>query len=315
MLRVVAGRLLTLVLLIWIVSVAVFALVLLIPGDPTSTLLGDNATPEQVATLRASLGLDDPIIVRYGDWLGGVLRGDLGTSMLTSYPVTQAIADRIGVTLSLVVLSLLVSVLVGLVIGVLAAVRQGGVFDRLALLGSSVGIAVPNFWLGLVLVTFLGAELGLFPTSGYADLGDDPGQWAWHLVLPVLTLAAGGAAEVARQTRASVVDTLQLDFVRTLHAKGLSPLSVVGKHALRTALIPVVTVIGLQVSRLFGLSVLVEAVFALPGIGSLMVQAVFDRDIPMVQGTVLLATVVVVTVNLLVDLSYGWLNPKAALTR
>lgn len=314
MVRMIAGRLVTLVLLVWVVSIAVFALVLLIPGDPTSTLLGDNATPEQVATLRASLGLDDPLIVRYGDWLGGALRGDLGTSMLTSYPVTQAIADRIWITVSLVAISLVVSVVVGLAIGVLAAVRQGGVFDRIALLSSSIGIAMPNFWLGLLLVTFLGTQLGLFPTSGYVDLGADPAGWAAHLALPVVTLAAGGAAEVARQTRASVVDTLQLDFVRTLHAKGLGPLSIVGKHALRTALIPVVTVIGLQVSRLFGLSVLVEAVFALPGIGSLMVQSVFDRDIPMVQGTVLLATVVVVTVNLLVDLSYGWLNPKAALT-
>lgn len=312
MLRTVAVRLATLVLVVWVVSIAVFALVLLIPGDPTSTLLGDNATPDQVAALRASLGLDDPVVVRYWDWLSGALRGDLGTSMLTSYPVTQAITDRIAVTFSLVALSLLLSVLLGLVVGVLAAVRQGSVFDRLALLGSSVGIAMPNFWLGLVLVTFLGAQLGLFPTSGYVPLGESPGEWLAHLALPVVTLAASGVAEVARQTRASVVDTLALDFVRTLRAKGLPPASIVVKHALRTALVPVVTVAGLQVSRLFGLSVLVEAVFALPGIGSLMVASVFDRDIPMVQGTVLLATVVVVTVNLLVDLSYGWLNPKAA---
>ncbi|MBB5805637.1 peptide/nickel transport system permease protein [Saccharothrix ecbatanensis] len=308
----VMGRLAALVLLAWVVSVAVFSLALLIPGDPTSTLLGDQATPQQVATLRASLGLDDPVLVRYGDWLGGALRGDLGTSMLTSYEVTQAISDRIGVTVSLVVLSLVVSVVVGLLIGVFAAVRPGGLFDRIALMTSSVGIAMPNFWLGLVLVTFLGAELELFPTSGYVDLGEDPGLWAAHLVLPVLTLAAGGAAEIARQTRASVADTLQLDFVRTLNAKGLSPISVIGKHALRTAMIPVVTVIGLQVSRLFGLSVLVEAVFGLPGIGSLMVSAVFERDIPMVQGTVLVTTLVVVVVNLLVDLSYRWLNPKTA---
>lgn len=312
MLRTVAVRLATLVLLVWIVSIAVFALVLLIPGDPTSTLLGDNATPEQVAALRASLGLDDPVHVRYWDWFTGALGGDLGTSMLNSYPVTQAITDRVSVTFSLVAFALLLSVSLGVAIGVLAAVRQGSPIDRIALLGSSVGIAMPNFWLGLVLVTFLGAQLGLFPTSGYVPIGESPGEWVAHLVLPVVTLAASGVAEVARQTRASVVDTLQLDFVRTLRAKGLPPGSVVVKHALRTALVPVVTVVGLQVSRLFGLSVLVEAVFALPGIGSLMVQAVFDRDIPMVQGTVLLATVVVVTANLLVDLSYGWLNPKAA---
>lgn len=241
----IAHRLVTLVLLLWVVSIAVFALVLLIPGDPTTTLLGDNATPEQVAALRASLGLDDPLMVRYGNWLAGVLRGDLGTSMLTSYPVTQAISDRIAVTVSLVAISLVVSVAVGLLIGMLAAVRPGGLFDRVALLVSSVGIAMPNFWLGLVLVTFLGAELGLFPTTGYVELGDDPVRWAAHLALPVVTLAAGGAAEIARQARASLVDTLQLDFVRTLQAKGLSPLSVVGKHALRTALIPVVTVTGL----------------------------------------------------------------------
>ncbi|MFF4776642.1 ABC transporter permease [Microtetraspora fusca] len=314
MIRTVAARLATLVVLVWVVSLAVFALVLLIPGDPTTTLLGDNATPEQVTALRTSLGLDDPLLMRYWRWLSGALQGDLGTSMLSSYPVTQAIGDRIGVTVSLVVSALVLSVVLGLVIGVLAAVRQGGWFDRLTLLGSSIGIAMPNFWLGLVLVTFFGAELGLFPTSGYARPGDGVGDWVAHLVLPVVTLAAGGVAEIARQARASLVDTLRLDFVRTAAAKGLSPLSIVGKHALRTAMIPVITVMGLQVSRLFGMSVLVEAVFALPGIGSLMVASVFDRDIPMIQGTVLLATVVVVVVNLLVDLSYGWLNPKAALT-
>ena len=312
MLRQILSRLGMMVVLIWIVSLAVFALTLLIPGDPTLTLLGDNATTEQIASLRAALGLDEPFIVRYWNWFVDLLRGDLGTSLFSSYSVGSAIASRIWVTISLVVGALIVSMVVGTIVGVIAGARPGSLLDRVMLFVSSVGIALPNFWLGILLVTFFGVSLGLFPTGGYVPFTEDPIQWVSHLALPVVTLAAGGAAEVARQARASVIDTLQLDFIRTLHAKGIKPRTILIKHALRSALIPVVTVAGLQVSRLFGLSVLIESVFAIPGIGTLMIKAVFDRDIPMVQGTVLLATVVVVLVNLLVDLAYGWLNPKAA---
>lgn len=315
MLREIASRLLMLVVLIWVVTLAVFGLTLLIPGDPTVTLLGDNATAEQVAALRAALGLDQPMMVRYFDWLGGVVQGDLGTSLFSSYSVGEAISSRVGVTIALVSSALVISFVVGVLIGLLAGSRPGGMLDRITLLGTSVGIALPNFWLGILLVTFLGTGLQWFPTGGYVQFAEDPVRWAQHLALPVITLAAGGAAEIARQARASVIDTLQLDFIRTLHAKGVPSRTILFRHALRNALVPVVTVAGLQVSRLFGLSVLIESVFSLPGIGSLMIKAVFDRDIPIVQGTVLLATVIVVVVNLLVDLSYNWLSPKSAQSR
>ncbi|MEO6958099.1 MAG: ABC transporter permease [Antricoccus sp.] len=312
MLRLILSRVGMLVLLIWIVSLAVFGLTLLIPGDPTLTLLGDNATPDQIASLRVALGLNDPFFVRYGHWFWGVLHGDLGTSLFNSYSVADAIGSRIWVTVSLVVGALIISLVAGTIIGVIAGSRPGSIADRVLLFLSSVGIALPNFWLGILLVTLFGVTFKLFPTGGYIPFSQDPAQWFAHMTLPIITLALGGAAEVARQARASIIDTLQLDFIRTLHAKGVKPRTILLKHALRSALIPVVTVAGLQVSRLFGLSVLIEAVFSLPGIGTLLIKAVFDRDIPMVQGTVLLATVVVVVVNLLVDLAYGWLNPKAA---
>lgn len=312
MLREVLYRSGMLVLLLWLVSFAVFLMTSLIPGDPVYTLLGDNATPAQAEALRESLGLNQPILVRYLDWFAGVLRGDLGVSLFSSQSVSDAIMSRIGVSISLVGLALIVSVVVGTVIGVLAAIRPGSIFDRVALFLSSVGIAMPNFWLGLLLIGFVGSWTNWLPTGGYSKFSDGFADWFLHLLLPVLTLAAGGIAEIARQTRASVMDTHGLDFVTTLNAKGLPQGSVLVKHVLRTAMIPVVTVAGLQVNRLFGLSVLVEMIFQLPGIGSLMVNAVFSRDITMVQGTVLLATAVVVVANLLVDLSYRWFNPKGA---
>jgi len=310
--RQIANRLGTLVLLLWLVSLAVFGLTYLIPGDPALTLLGDSATPAQTASLRAALGLDEPFFTRYWNWTWDVLHGDLGTSLFNSSSVTGALTSRISLTVSLVVGALIVSVVVGTLVGVAAGSRPGSLLDRALLFVSSVGIALPNFWLGILLVTLLGVTFRVFPTGGYVPFGHSPTQWLSHLVLPVVTLAAGGAAEIARQARASMMDTLQLDFVRTLHAKGVRPEVVLFKHALRSAMVPVVTVAGLQVSRLFGLSLLIESVFAIPGVGSLLIKAVFDRDIPVVQGAVLLATVVVVVVNLLVDLSYGWLNPKAA---
>ena len=312
MTRQIAHRLGTLVLLLWLVSLAVFGLTYLIPGDPALTLLGDSATPAQTASLRTALRLDEPFFTRYWNWTWEVLHGNLGTSLFNSSSVTGALTSRIWVTVSLVVGALVLSVVVGTLVGVAAGSRPGSLLDRALLFLSSVGIALPNFWLGILLATLFGVTFRLFPTGGYVAFSDSPTQWASHLALPVVTLAAGGAAEIARQARASMVDTLQLDFVRTLHAKGVAPGVVLFKHALRNAMVPVVTVAGLQVSRLFGLSLLIESVFVIPGIGTLLVKAVFDRDIPVVQGAVLLATTVVVLVNLLVDLSYGWLNPKAA---
>jgi peptide/nickel transport system permease protein len=309
-LRLIVRRLLALIPLLFIVTLIVWGLLLIVPGDPALAIVGNDATPEQVAAIRSELGLDDPGYVRYFRWLGDVLQGDLGTSLFTSYEVSDAIKDRLPVTISLVGTSFVLAVLIGLPSGILAARRRGSLVDRILTVGTSIGVAVPNFWLGLVLITFFSLRWGWFPSGGYVPFTEDPLDWAYHLALPAITLALAAAAEIGRQTRAGMVDVLEQDFVRTHRAKGLSERQIVSKYALKSALMPVVTVSGLQVARLFGLSTLVEQIFNMPGVGQLAIDAVFKRDIPVIQGVVLLVTVVVVFVNLIVDISYGYLNPK-----
>jgi peptide/nickel transport system permease protein len=310
MLRLVVRRVAALIPLLIIVTIVVWALLLLIPGDPARSIVGETATPAQLEAVRAELGLDQPVVVRYLDWLGGVLTGDLGTSLFTSYEVSDAIRDRLPVTLSLVGTSFVLSILIGIPFGVIAATRRGTWIDRSLTIGTSVGIAVPNFWLGLMLITFLALRLDWFPSGGYADFSDNPVDWAHHMVLPALTLAFAAAAEVARQTRAGMIDVLGQDFIRTHRAKGLSNRRIVMRYGLKSALIPVVTVAGLQIARLFGLATIIEQIFNMQGVGQLAVDSVFKRDVPMIQGIVLLITLVVVLANLAVDVSYGYLNPK-----
>lgn len=310
MLRLVVRRLAALIPLLFIVSIIVWGLLLLIPGDPALAIVGETATAEQVEAIREELGFNDPIPVRYGRWVSGVVQGDLGSSLFTSYDVSDAIVDRLPVTLSLVVTAFLLSVLIGIPAGVFAAMNRGRFADRFLTVGTSVGIAVPNFWLGLLLVTFFGLRLDWFPSGGYVPLTDSPGEWAHRVALPALTLALAAAAELGRQMRAGMVDVLDRDFVRTHRSKGLPRRIIIGKHALKNALIPVVTVAGLQVARLFGLSAIVEQIFNMQGVGQLAIDAVFKRDVPVIQGVVLMVTLLVVFANLIVDISYGYLNPK-----
>lgn len=310
MLRLVLRRLLALVPLLLIVTLIVWGLLLLIPGDPALSIVGNDATPDQVAAIRTELGLDDPGYVRYGRWLGGVVQGDLGTSLFTSYEVSDAIRDRLPITMSLVGTAFVLAVAIGIPSGILAARRRGRLVDRMLTVGTSVGVAVPNFWLGLVLITFFSLRWGWFPSGGYVPFTEDPVDWAYHIALPTITLALAAAAEIGRQTRAGMVDVLEQDFVRTHRAKGMSERQIMTKYALKSAMMPVVTVSGLQIARLFGLSTLVEQIFNMPGVGQLAIDAVFKRDIPVIQGVVLLVTVVVVFANLAVDVSYGYLNPK-----
>lgn len=310
MVRLIVRRLAALVPLLFIVTLVVWALLLLIPGDPALSLAGDTATPEQVEAIREKLGLDDPAYVRYGRWIGGVVQGDLGTSLFTSYEVRDAIVERLPVTLSLVGTSFVLSMLIGIPAGVIAAVKRGKFLDRLLTVGTSVGVAVPNFWLGLMLITFLSSKLGWFPAGDYVPITENPFEWAHHMALPSITLALAAAAEIGRQTRASMVDVLDRDFIRTHRAKGIPQRQIIAKYALKSALMPVVTVAGLQVARLFGLSTIVEQIFNMQGVGQLVIDAVFKRDVPMIQGVVLMVTLVVVLTNLMVDVSYGYLNPK-----
>ena len=304
-----ARRAAALVPVLLVVTVVAFGLVLLLPGDPAVAVLGESASPEQLAALRGQLGLDDPVHVRYVEWLGNAATGDLGTSLFTPYAVSEAIGTRLPATVSLIAAAMVLSVVVGVAAGAWTGYRASRGRDRFSLLLMSAGMAIPNFWLGLVLLLVFALQLDVLPATGYVAASSDPTGWALHLVLPATTLALAGAAELARQTRSSVIESLDRDYVRVLRAKGLGELAVL-RHALRNALVPVTTVAGLQFSRLVGLSVIVERVFDIPGLGSLMVESVFRRDVPMIQGVVIVVTVGVLAVNLLIDVSYGWIDPR-----
>ena len=308
--RAVVRRVLALVPLLLVVSFMVYSLLLLTPGDPAITLAGDNPTPEQIAEVRSQLGLDDPLVVQYGRWAADAVRGDLGTSLYSSASVTDAIWSRLPVTLSMTAAAVFFSLIVAVPMGLLAARRPGGVVDRMSTGVATVGIALPSFWVGMVLIILFALRLGWFPPVGYVNFGDDPLGWARHMVLPAIALGTAAAAETTRQLRGAMLDVLDSDYVRTARSKGMRGRTVLYKHALKNAGSPVLTVIGLQVTFLLGGSVIIEQMFAIPGLGSLAVTAVLARDIPMIQGVVLVAVVVSVVVNLLVDLAYAWLNPK-----
>lgn len=308
--RIIGRRLLAVIPMLFIMSIIVFSLVLVVPGDPAVTLAGDNATEEQIELIRASLGLDKPVVEQYLDWLGGVVQGDFGTSLLSSRGVAETIWSKLPVSLSLAVSAIVVGLAIGLPAGVIAALRRNRWPDRVSTVGASLGMAMPNFWLGLVLVIVLAVNNPWLPASGYVRISEDPWLWAKHLVLPALTLGTAAAAEITRQLRGSLADVLQQDYVRTADAKGLRRWIVVGKHAAKNASIPVVTVLGLQFSLLLGGTVAVERVFGIPGLGTEVVDAVLAKDLPMIQGIVFFTTFAVIVVNLLVDIAYGFLNPR-----
>lgn len=310
MIRLLIDRALSMVVLLFVVSLVVFSLVQLVPGDPAFAFVGETASMEDVEAIRRSMGLDDPWHIRYGRWMLGVVQGDLGTSLFSSHQVSSAIAARLPITISLIAAAVVLSAAIGIPAGILAGTRPGTALDRAAIAGTSIGMAMPSFWLGLLLILFLALQAGWLPATGYVRLGDSFVGWTRHIALPAVTLAAVGAAELARQMRSGLVAVMGQDYVRTARAKGLLRRSVVGKHALKNALIPVVTVTGLQIARLFSISAIIEAIFGLPGLGSLAIQSAFRRDVPMLQGIVMVVTLMVVLANLLVDVAYGYLNPK-----
>jgi peptide/nickel transport system permease protein len=300
------------VVLLFAVTVLTFLLSALAPGDAAKAILSGQTTsytPEQYQQLRHELGIDQPLPVQYWHWLYRLLHGSLGTDLFSGQPITQAINGRLGASLSIIVFTVLVSAVVGVGIGVFSAVR-GGLAGKLLDGISLLGLAAPNFWLSLLLIEVLAVQYPLFPATGYTQFGDDPLQWLRSLVLPVLALAVGGSAFIARQTRDAMADVLARDFIVVLRAHGLPLRSIIFKHALRNAAIPVVTLLGLLFVSLLGGTVLIESVFAIPGLGQQAVAASSTHNLPMIEGVAFYFTVVVIIVNLLVDLSYGWLNPK-----
>jgi peptide/nickel transport system permease protein len=309
MLSIVRRRLLVSIPLLLVVSMATFVFQSMVPGDPARTLLGVNATEEQYEALRQTMHLDDPLLVQYGRYVGGLFQGDLGQSIFSHEDVGSAIADRLPVTLTLMLGAVLVAALVGILLGVLSATR-GRVTSRVTDVVSLLGSALPSFWVGLVLVSLFAIGLGWFPATGYVPFAEAPGQWLTFLVLPVVALALQGIAAIAKVTRDGMLTALDLDFSRTLRAAGVPERSLVWKHALRNSSLPIATMIGLTCANFVGGTILVESVFALPGLGSLVVDATNKQDIPVVQGVTLVVTALVILINLITDVLYGVLDPK-----
>jgi len=306
----VAKRLTSSLALLTMVSAITFFMILLVPGDPAVTAAGQDATAEQIAATRERLGLDHSILVQFFHWFGNVLTGDLGTSLQGAGSVSQLIVDRFPATASLALLSIVLSVVIGVPAGVVAATHRGRAIDRIVTLVSSAGIAVPSFWLGLVLVIVFSLSTHLLPSSGYVPFTTNPAEWFRYIIMPAATLAAASTAEIARQVRGSMIDVLEQDYIRTATAKGMLPRTVLLKHALKNSGVPAMTMVGLQVTFLLGGSVIVEQIFGIPGIGALSITAVLQRDIPVIQGVVLVAALAVLIVNFFVDLSYRYFNPK-----
>ncbi|MCI4430122.1 MAG: ABC transporter permease [Burkholderiales bacterium] len=305
-----ARRLLATLPVLLIVAVLVFLLLRLSPGDPAAVLAGDAASTEQIAQIRAGLGLDRSIPEQFAIWFGNVLRGDLGQSFYYKTDVTTLIGQRIEPTLSLALITISIAVLVAVPLGVLAAWRFGGWLDR-GLMGFSVlGFSIPIFVLAYLLIWLVSLKLGWLPVQGYKRFADGPGQWLYHLTLPAITLSVIYIALIARVTRASVLETLGEDYIRTARAKGLPESTVLLRHALANAAVPIVTVIGIGIALLIGGVVVTESVYAIPGLGRLTVDAVLARDFPTIQGVILLFSFAYVMINLLVDLSYLFFDPR-----
>lgn len=309
MIRIVLRRLLQAIPLLFVISSLTFFLVTLIPGNVATALYGLSATPAQLAQINRQLGLDRPIYVQYAQWVGNALRGNLGNSLLNQQPVTQILNQRIEVTITLVVGTVVVVGVVGLGLGVYTSVSQSFLskaVDRLAW----VGHAVPNFWVALVLVALFAILVPLLPAGGFVPFPQSPVRWARSLILPILALSIGPLAVVIKQTRTSMQEQLNQEYIRVLRAAGVREGSIVFRHALKNAVLPVLTVLGLLFVGLAGGTVVIETVFALPGLGSLAIQSVPDHNLPVIEGVIVYYTVIVIVVNLGIDLLYSWLNPK-----
>jgi peptide/nickel transport system permease protein len=306
---------LSLVILLFLVSLVVFAVLFVLPGDPAQIILGINASPETLAALRSRLGLDQPFLVQYGQWLGSLLSGSGGRSITYDLPVVSLIVSRLAVTGPLALMAMLIAVAVALPLGVFAARHQNRPGDAIVMTATQAGLAIPDFWLGIVLMLIFSVHWGLFPAGGFPGWQVDPWGSTKALFLPALALGLIRAAILARLTRSSMLEVLREDYVRTARAKGLKESTVVYGHALKNALIPVLTIFGLQMGQLVAGAIIIENVFTLPGLGRLVFQAIAQRDLPVVREVVLFMAAAVVMVNFLVDLSYAVVDPRIRVDR
>ena len=313
MLRFVVRRLLSGAVLVVVLSSLAYLLLYISAGNIARNILGQSATEETVELKKQELGLDQPLLTRFGDWVSNALQGDLGVSWFTGQPVTEALTSRLAVTLSLVMGATVVTAVVSVALGVLAAKRRGWA-DRVVQVVAVLGFAIPGFLIALGLVLVFAINLGWFEPTGYTQFSESPTGWLSSITLPVIALALGGIAGVSAQIRGSMIDALRLDYVRTLRSRGLSESRVVYKHVLRNAAGPALSVLGLQFVGLLSGAVIIEQIFAIPGLGQVIVGATAQGDIPLVMGVVLVTAVIVVILNLVVDLLQGWLNPKVRLS-
>jgi|TARA_Y100000310_G_scaffold281529_4_gene302057 peptide/nickel transport system permease protein len=308
----VVRRLLQIVPVLAIITFMVYALMLAIPGDPARALIGpgESLDEEQLAIIRKEHHLDEPVLVQYGIWLGNALQGDLGRSTQNQRPIADELAIRARVTLQFGIIAWILSAAIGVPAGIASAVYRGKAVDYIATVLSIGGVAIPNFWLGIMAILLFGVQLGWLPTQGYVDIFEDPAEGLRHMILPAFALGITSWALIMRQSRSAMLEVLAQDYVRTARAKGMREGTVIWVHALRNALLPVVTVFGLQTGRIFAGAVVIETLFGIPGMGNFMVQAIFARDFMAVQGAVLLMALAVLSANLITDIVYAWLDPR-----
>ena len=311
MLRLIGFRLLATVPVLLLVSFAVFMLMSLLPGDPAIALAGGpSATPEAIDEVRARLNLDDPLLLQYVRWLGDVIRLDLGESLLTGRSISADIAERLPVTVGLAAAATVVAIVIGIPLGVVSGLWPGRAIDGAVRTAASAGIAIPSFWLAVMMVSLFAVQLGWLPPTGYVPLTESPLRWLQGIAMPAFALGVAVAASLARQLRRALIDVMESNYIRTAWAKGADTKRVVVRHAFKNAAVPAVTILGVQVGYLLGGTVIIEQIFAIPGLGRYMIEGIYGSDLPVVQGVVLVFVIFQVGMSLLVDISYGFLNPK-----
>ncbi|AST93884.1 glutathione ABC transporter permease GsiC [Sutcliffiella cohnii] len=303
-------RIINMIPTLLIVAIIVFLITRMIPGDPAAVMLGPQASVQEIEALTEQLGLNEPLYVQFFDYIKNLLKGDLGNSLAYNQPVIDLIKDRFPNTVVLAISALLIAIMIGVPAGMIAATRQNSLLDYAVTTVSLIGVSMPVFWLGVMLVLFFSVNLGWFPATGMGSMEDGIGKYVSHLILPSITLATIPMAQFARITRSSMLEVISQDYVKTARSKGLAEFFVIGKHAFKNALTPLLTVLGLQVSSLLGGAVLTETIFSWPGMGLLIMNAIDKRDFVVVQGTVLFIALIFVVVNLLIDILYKVVNPK-----
>jgi len=306
-------RLFYVIPMLLVTTLVVFSLILIIPGDPALALLGDNATEEKLAQLRSQLGLDQPVLVQYWNWLTSAVQGDLGRSLFTGEYVSEAVISRIGVTFQVVLAAMIFSFLIGMFFAITSIIRPNSWMDYAARFFGTLGTAIPNFWLAMLLVVVFSVNLGWLPATGFTSVTEHPVGFLKSVILPAFCLGAFGAAQITRQLRSSLIEVLDSDYIRTAYSKGLLLWPIIWKHGMRNALLPVVTTAGLMFGNMLGATVVIESVFAIPGMGQLAVNSILQRDFPMLQGVVLVMVILVLIINFITDVIYGILDPRIEL--